>query len=67
MKAFRKHFSYLTEQYGKVLMVNLLKEKSEREELLSSNVKFILERRINLSLAILLIITLTSIPMGLKI
>lgn len=43
MKAFRKHFKYLTDQYGKVLMVNLLKEKSEREELLSSNVKLILE------------------------
>jgi hypothetical protein len=43
LKVFKKHFHYIFERYGKILMINLLKEKSEREELLSSNVKRLLE------------------------
>lgn len=43
LKAVRKHFKHISEDYSRILMVNLLKEKSEREEMLSINIKNIVE------------------------
>lgn len=40
---FKKHFNYCKEKYGQILMINLLKEKSEREQLLSINVKLLFD------------------------
>ena len=43
LKALKTHFNRLNEDYTSVLMVNLLKETSERENLLTTNVKHLIE------------------------
>lgn len=42
-KAFKKHFKMLLNEHDRILMVNLLKEKSEREQLLTTNIEFLLD------------------------
>lgn len=44
VKAVKHHFHDINEEFGRFLMVNLLKEKSEREQLLSSNISQIIEK-----------------------
>lgn len=44
LKIFKKHFSMLRKDYGDVIMVNLLKESSDREQLLTTSVKYLLEK-----------------------